>query len=461
MKRVIGRMKALIRNMIHDKKPVPWVVGLVLIVFIGMLVGLGVWLWPEETSPIGGDGSMAEASSEVEAETDSGIDLAPSTGDYIVAEFQADLTHDGQADVIRVIGDVSEEGTPKYTLSVYSGGVRIYTMEQTQNNAFYYLVNVEGQDCLMYYSFDTEKAYMSYQYTLGYLLGGTLARKDEAQMMTYHALVKDLDKTKWAEFAQKVNGYFASGYLLMGIENQKLVYSTQDNRMTYEENFRWMVEDDIGTAMTWEELLDLYAQSTMDNDVLSPERVMYETTADLTHDGIADLVQTVQYSISYEFDLKMGSDTSAFVRVYRGLGDGSYESSPCYTSDAYVSSHAGNGTYVLTEQNGKDYLMKSIMDISQGYGYYSYSVFYITDTNRIKVTDSYESNFCIDMQSDLWATMEHPDEAVADMKTHIAPWVEKGTILFVLDIWVEVFVSTEEDVYPASTYYDCVWLRDL
>lgn len=286
--------------------------------------------------------------------------------------------------VVVARGDITDRRRWKHGRSVIrGGGVRIYTMEQTQNNAFYYLVNVEGQDCLMYYSFDTEKAYMSYQYTLGYLLGGTLARKDEAQMMTYHAVVKDLDKTKWAEFAQKVNRYFTSGYLLMGIENQKLVYSTQDNRMTYEENFRWMVEDDIGTAMTWEKILDLYAQSTLDNDVLSPERVMYETTADLTHDGIADLVQTVQYSISYEFDLKMGSDTSAFVRVYRGLGDGSYESSP------------------------------------------------------------------------LWIYRKATDI------THIAPWIEKGTILFVLDIWEGVFVSTEEDVYPASTYYDCVWSRDL
>ena len=84
---------------------------------------------------------------------------------------------------------------------------------------------------------------------------------------------------------------------------------------------------------------------------------IFETTADLTHDGIADLVSVVGYGSEPDEavdDVISNSSYGCYVKVYRGTKDGEYESHPRFISRNFHLSHAGNGTICLSKKDGLD-----------------------------------------------------------------------------------------------------------
>ena len=190
------------------------------------------------------------------------------------------------------------------------------------------------------------------------------------------------------------------------------------------------------------------------------ERVLYETTADVTQDGIKEHIEVVMQIWSKEKDPQTDFwYYGTVVKVFRGRENGGYEQEPLYVSEELFYSHAGNGTIVLTHKDGKDYLMYSVMDEHQGAASYRYHVFYIDHDGKKVVVDEDGIGFANSEYWGQWETMPHRDEVVPAFREKMTPWIEVGSILIALDVDTEVFMSTTEAVCPASEYYDIVWAR--
>ena len=192
------------------------------------------------------------------------------------------------------------------------------------------------------------------------------------------------------------------------------------------------------------------------------ERIVYETTADLTHDGIVDLVQLIitpdeEGLLPVELLKKYGH--LAKVKVYQGIDGDDFEEEPCYVSQECSDSHAGNGTYCLTEKDGHKYLMFSIMYELQGVATYQYQVYYIGSDDVVIVDEDYVQ-FRTD-DSEIWKSEFEltREDALPKFKEKMTSWIENGSILVALDIDTPLFMSTEEKVCPASEYFDLVWDR--
>ncbi|MBQ8625121.1 MAG: hypothetical protein IJ419_02990, partial [Agathobacter sp.] len=191
------------------------------------------------------------------------------------------------------------------------------------------------------------------------------------------------------------------------------------------------------------------------------ETILYETTADLTHDGNDDLIQLVLkskwslYGVDSEWSYSL-------VKVFLGKADGTYyEADPIYVSDGYSRVHAANGTIVLTERNGKDYLMYSNMYEMQDMANYKYAVFYIGEDNKEVIVAADEVDFTCEKYSYLWDPYPTVlrEEAVPALREQMLPWIKNGKILVALDAYTSVYMSTKDKVCPANTYYDLIWNR--
>ena len=191
------------------------------------------------------------------------------------------------------------------------------------------------------------------------------------------------------------------------------------------------------------------------------EKVLYETTADLNHDGIDDLVRTIVYSENQTFDLESPAN-AAYIQVFAGVGEGKYENTPCYTSDFCSTSHNANGTYCLTEKDDKDYLMYSNMYEQQGEAYYEYCVFYFNKDNGNNIVELEQANktFATTPFWPQWLFSSRRDNVVPELRYELMEsWIHRGTILVALDAYAPVYYSTENKLCLAHEYYDHVWAR--
>lgn len=231
----------------------------------------------------------------------------------------------------------------------------------------------------------------------------------------------------------------------------------EDDSVTYKERFHWLLDGGASADKTIEDILDLFIAQTKEMYQYAPEKVIYETTADVTQDGLADLIQTVHYSSNYEFDLKNGVDC-VYVRVFAGVGGGSYESKACYISDTYAIPHATNGEMVLVKKAGKDYLMYSNMYEHQGGAYYEYRVFTVGG-EYVNIVEEDKISFATTPYMLQWLFSSHREEVIPAFKEKMTPWIENGIILFALDVEEDVYVSTNETECVASKFYDNIWAR--
>ena len=197
------------------------------------------------------------------------------------------------------------------------------------------------------------------------------------------------------------------------------------------------------------------------NTPVANEKVLYETTADLNHDGIDDLVRTIVYSENQTFDLESPAN-AAYIQVFAGVGEGKYENTPCYTSDFCSTSHNANGTYCLTEKDDKDYLMYSNMYEQQGEAYYEYCVFYFNKDNGNNIVELEQANktFATTPFWPQWLFSSRRDNVVPELRYELMEsWIHRGTILVALDAYAPVYYSTENKLCLAHEYYDHVWAR--
>lgn len=188
------------------------------------------------------------------------------------------------------------------------------------------------------------------------------------------------------------------------------------------------------------------------------EQMLHETTADLNHDGYDDLIKVMtkaQEGRAWQ-DLDYNG---AFIQVHLGDGEGAYKTNRVYKSDMVSSSHGGNGTYVLTEKDGKDYLMHSLMYEMQGSAHYTYSIMCLDGNDMVTVQKDEVRFYCDPYQRIFWKKGPRREDVLQRFKAGMEPWIENGTILISYDVSTPSFVPPYSNQVPASAYFDIVWAR--
>ena len=180
--------------------------------------------------------------------------------------------------------------------------------------------------------------------------------------------------------------------------------------------------------------------------------------ADLNHDGCGDSIELVKIS-TMDITGKVLHDDSVTVEVRIGKQGGGYEPHVAYFNHMVDRTHSGNGTYVLTQKDGKDYLLYTRCYEMQGGATYEYSVMYIKD-NEVVTVQKNTINFCTDPYWSNKGKIPTRKEVIPGWKAELEPWIESGIILVSFDVATETFINTSDKEIPASAYYDLVWARN-
>ena len=193
------------------------------------------------------------------------------------------------------------------------------------------------------------------------------------------------------------------------------------------------------------------------------ETIAYQTKADVTHDGIDDLIQLSVYAedtVCVE-DFFEGYLGVAYVKVFRGLESGEYECYPRFISRGYDASHVGNGTICVTHKDGQDYLLLSTIYEMQGEATYDYAVIYIDDEEGIVMEDSADAAFAVweEMHED-WSEKTHRKDVIPAFQRKIEPWIADATILVSFDIDSDRDFNSIVEECPAEVFFDTVWERE-
>jgi hypothetical protein len=228
------------------------------------------------------------------------------------------------------------------------------------------------------------------------------------------------------------------------VENQEYVYSTYGDTGQLGEDGNYYNSDYPGK--------DAY------------EVPIFETTADLTHDGIADLVSVVGYGSEPDEavdDVISNSSYGCYVKVYRGTKDGEYESHPRFISRNFHLSHAGNGTICLSKKDGLDYLLISMTYEMQGTAQYDFAAFYVDDEKGIVIEDTYGVEFAVDKDEHPdWNECTHREDVVPLLKEKMTPYLDDSTLLLSLDIDNGALYSCDGKTLEGNDFFDQIWERN-
>jgi hypothetical protein len=200
------------------------------------------------------------------------------------------------------------------------------------------------------------------------------------------------------------------------------------------------------------------------------EVVVSETTADLNHDGINDLIQLVAVTdkhtaeaISTVNDIKkiLTDNISLFyVKVYRGISSNTYEEQAYFVSRSFGLPHVGNGFNCLTYVDGEAYFIIGSFWEGQGFASYGYNVFYLDDEQGAVVVQSDSVEFIAweEGWGDSWSENLHRDDVMPDFEEKLNPYLENAEIIICQDIDEGSF-SNITGKCPASEYFDIIWER--
>ncbi len=164
-------------------------------------------------------------------------------------EYVADLTHDGVDERIRV--SIIDKNT-KVKIRVYNDAyILLYETELLLHpnlGESYYLSTYNGKDYLMRYKSDINHDTASCEYEVFYLseIGEKIHYDvDEMEISLFH--VEEINVDAWKNLAEEKNKYFQDAFLLASTIGDKLEYSTDIERITYIENFGWLIVEDTGS----------------------------------------------------------------------------------------------------------------------------------------------------------------------------------------------------------------------
>lgn len=166
-------------------------------------------------------------------------------------EYYADVTHDGVAECIKVdICDDKEQENTTVEIKVYNNAESLLYQDELllhpNLGASYYLTSYEGKDYLLYYKTDINHDTIMWQFEV-FSLSETgekiLQSTDEIEVSFYH--VEEVNVEEWKALAEEKNKYFEGSCLLADTCYGILEYSTDIQRITYLEEFTWLILDDV------------------------------------------------------------------------------------------------------------------------------------------------------------------------------------------------------------------------
>lgn len=185
--------------------------------------------------------------------------------------------------------------------------------------------------------------------------------------------------------------------------------------------------------------------------------------ADLTHDGIDDLVETYMYfppETDWDEDLNDLIQQYIWqgevkVRVYDGSRGSSENPGVPIWERGYSAVHAGNGQVSVVYRDGLAYLLESSLWQGQGATAYSYEVIRLDGDGQMTVVDEASMDF-MPVGTDM--AEEELIRQVSAFKERIAPWYEDGQLLVATDVDMEKqWISTKEESFVPGDYYERVW----
>lgn len=195
--------------------------------------------------------------------------------------------------------------------------------------------------------------------------------------------------------------------------------------------------------------------------------VIYETAADLDHDGIDDLVQVVRTSCNEEGYERIDYPTNKFfIKILWGQEDGGYRNREVNLEphikllwDVWIGK-TFNGLYAITEKDGKDYLLRAQVCEFEGNAHYMYEVVDVEASSNVGNRVAYKTlTFACDPFYSQWDTEPHREDIVPEFREGITPWLENAKIILCSDE-NGVYVAEKGKEQPANEYFDSVWQRN-
>lgn len=265
---------------------------------------------------------------------------------------------------------------------------------------------------------------------------------------------ENVEKQKATTEVQKIdssnNGNAEESVQTEEKKNQKMIeeQTTQDK----EQKYVYFSAEDGGDIGQLGEEGYYYPKNSKANQA-EIETVAYETTADLNHDGIEDLVQITCFSTEEKphIEKEVVGNGTFYVKVYRGVQNAGYEQQARFISRGWHASHAQNGAIILANKDGKDYLLFGQMYEMQESATYGYGVVFIDDEKGVQIAEEYWDTF----------EMNDPDTIkgnISKLKKKINLWLQQSFILVVEDCsWEYYYCSQENKERMAAEYYDLFW----
>ncbi len=188
---------------------------------------------------------------------------------------------------------------------------------------------------------------------------------------------------------------------------------------------------------------------------------VYLTTADVTHDGIEDYIETCMYFLP-ETDFTMNFTEAiqgrldvadAIVSVYDGSTSSADNLSTPIWSKGYSACHAGNGQVSIVYKDGLAYLLEGCLWQGQGSTGYYHTVSFFDETGLQHNLYEYSLQF---YETDY--SREEQIQLVQNFREQLEPWFTNAELIVATDVSLSTqFVSTDTKQYLPQDYYDAVW----
>lgn len=163
-------------------------------------------------------------------------DLGSKANPKYLAEFKADLTHDGKTETLSVLKYEDGDELALLTISDISKTI-LWTEEAHTSHAGWnsiYLCHLDGEDYLLAFNPYQSTGIADFTYVLFHITGQKMIEVSDSGYYSFSYSAQKGDKNAFNEetfrtFADKVNSYLQNSYLLLSTENGDLRYSTKDH----------------------------------------------------------------------------------------------------------------------------------------------------------------------------------------------------------------------------------------
>lgn len=163
-------------------------------------------------------------------------------------------------------------------------------------------------------------------------------------------------------------------------------------------------------------------------DVSRGEEVILEQYADLTRDGVKDVIVT---SVTYHEENKnlswkerMGQYEGCIVRVYNGA-----DPQNAIWEKELADAHAVNGMILLCKKDGREYLLTGSMSMYQGILDPEYRVFSLGESGTEYEVDAGRTSASVTAPEDVWDM-----EAMVSYTKKLDAWTKDATLLALTDV---------------------------